>query len=122
MDKVLSARVDESVVSKIAVLARELHTTKKRIIEGAIALFAEKVEADHKVDVVIVGDYAGGNVLQQYRLACLRRRHNETPLAPSDRRNEIDQSSREIAWGRLQVDELVREDRRLTVKQGPALG
>ena len=52
MDKVLSARVDESVVSKIAVLARELHTTKKRIIEGAIALFAEKVEADHKVDLL----------------------------------------------------------------------
>jgi hypothetical protein len=51
MDKVLSARVDESVVSKIAVLARELHTTKKNVIEGAISLFAEKVEQEHNVDV-----------------------------------------------------------------------
>lgn len=52
MDKVLSARVDESVVSRIGVLARELHTTKKSIIEGAIKLFAEKVEQEHNVDIL----------------------------------------------------------------------
>ncbi|MEA2040697.1 MAG: ribbon-helix-helix protein, CopG family [Thermodesulfobacteriota bacterium] len=44
MDKVLSARVDESVLSRISVLARELHTTKKQVIEGAINLYAEKVK------------------------------------------------------------------------------
>ena len=52
MDKVLSARVDESVVTRIGVLARELHTTKKSIIEGAIKLFAEKVEGEHGVDLL----------------------------------------------------------------------
>ena len=52
MDKVLSSRVDESVVSRIGVLARELHTTKKSIIEGAINLFAEKVEREHNIDIL----------------------------------------------------------------------
>ena len=52
MDRVLSARVDESVVTQIGVLARELHTTKKSIIEGAIHLFAEKVEEEHGVDIL----------------------------------------------------------------------
>ena len=52
MDKVLSARVDESVIGRIGVLARELHTTKKSIIEGAINLFAEKVEKEHNVDIL----------------------------------------------------------------------
>jgi hypothetical protein len=51
MDKVFSARVDESVVTTIGTLARELHTTKKSIIEGAIRLFAKKIEAEHGVDV-----------------------------------------------------------------------
>ncbi len=51
MDKVLSARVDESVVTKIGALARELHTTKKSIIEGAIRLFAEKIEEEQGLDV-----------------------------------------------------------------------
>lgn len=52
MDKVLSARIDESVVSKIGVLARELHTTKKHIIESAVNLFSEKVEKEHNVDIL----------------------------------------------------------------------
>jgi len=52
MDKVLSARVDESIVSRISVLARELHTTKKSIIEGAVALFAKKVEKERNVDIL----------------------------------------------------------------------
>ena len=52
MDKVLSARVDESVLSRISVLARELHTTKKQVIEGAINLYAEKVKNDHNIDIL----------------------------------------------------------------------
>ncbi|HDL64455.1 MAG TPA: hypothetical protein ENH12_03595 [Proteobacteria bacterium] len=52
MDKVFSARVDESVVNRIGVLARELHTTKKTIIERAIDLFSEKVEKEQNVDIL----------------------------------------------------------------------
>ena len=44
MDKILSARVDESVIQRIGSLARQLNTTKKKIIEGAITLYAEKIE------------------------------------------------------------------------------
>jgi hypothetical protein len=51
MDKVLSARVDESTVTRIGLLAAELHTTKKRIIESAVSLFSEKVAGEHNVDV-----------------------------------------------------------------------
>jgi predicted DNA-binding protein len=52
MDKVFSARVDESIVNRIGVLARELHTTKKTIIERAIDLFSEKVEKEQNVDIL----------------------------------------------------------------------
>ncbi|MDP6525374.1 MAG: hypothetical protein QGH15_14240 [Kiritimatiellia bacterium] len=52
MDKVLSARVDESVVSKIGALARELHTTKKSVIEAAIKMFAAKIEEEQGVDLL----------------------------------------------------------------------
>ena len=50
MDKVFSARVDEAIVNKIGVLARELHTTKKTIIERAVNLFLEKVEKERSVN------------------------------------------------------------------------
>ena len=52
MDKVFSVRVDEAIVSQIGVLARELHTTKKNIIEQAISLFSEKVEKEQKSDIL----------------------------------------------------------------------
>ena len=48
MDKILSARVDESVIQRIGSLARQLNTTKKKIIEGAIILYAEKIEKETK--------------------------------------------------------------------------
>jgi predicted transcriptional regulator len=38
MDKILSARVDESVVNRIGSLARRLHTSKKKSIESAIEI------------------------------------------------------------------------------------
>lgn len=34
MDKILSARVNESIIKRIMVLSRELRTTKKSIIEA----------------------------------------------------------------------------------------
>ncbi len=38
MDKVFSARLDESVVQRISGLARRLHTSKKQVIEEAVNL------------------------------------------------------------------------------------
>lgn len=52
MDKILSARVDESVIQRIGSLARQLNTTKKQVIEGAINLYAEKIEKEMKKDIL----------------------------------------------------------------------
>lgn len=51
MDKILSARVDESVVSRIGSLARRLHTSKKKIIESAIETYADHVDKEQGFDV-----------------------------------------------------------------------
>jgi predicted transcriptional regulator len=51
MDKILSARVDESVVSRISSLARRLHTSKKKIIENAIETYAAQVDKEQGFDV-----------------------------------------------------------------------
>jgi len=51
MDKVFSARVDESVVERITGLARQLRTSKKSVIEQAIAAFAAGMEAEGHDDV-----------------------------------------------------------------------
>ena len=50
MDKILSARVDESVFRRIGLLADELHKSKKAIIEDAILSYARKVGAHANVD------------------------------------------------------------------------
>ncbi len=52
MDKVFSARVDESVVGCINSLAQQLHSTKKQVIERAVELFARQVEREQKTDVL----------------------------------------------------------------------
>ena len=52
MDKVLSARVDEAILNRIGVLAQELHTTKKQVIESAIDLLAREVEKTHNIDIL----------------------------------------------------------------------
>ena len=52
MDKVLSARVDESVVRCIGMLANQLNTSKKQVIEGAIRMYAEKIAAEQNLDVL----------------------------------------------------------------------
>ena len=52
MDKIMSARVDESVAQRITVLAKKLKTTKKAVIENAIRQYAEKVEAEQKMDIL----------------------------------------------------------------------
>ena len=51
MDKVFSARLDTAVVNQINGLARQLHSTKKQVIERAISLFAIQVEREKNGDV-----------------------------------------------------------------------
>ena len=51
MDKVFSARVDETVIQQISILAQQLGKTKKAIIENAIQMFAEKMKNEHDFDV-----------------------------------------------------------------------
>jgi predicted transcriptional regulator len=52
MDKIFSARVDESIIRQIGHVAQKLHTTKKAVIEAAILAYAEKTEIGEKVDIL----------------------------------------------------------------------
>lgn len=51
MDKVFSARVDEAIIRQIGLLARELKTTKKAIIESAVRLYSEQSGLKKKIDI-----------------------------------------------------------------------
>ena len=51
MDKILSARVDESVANRIGLLARRLRISKKKIIESAIESYAAQVDKEQDFDV-----------------------------------------------------------------------
>jgi predicted transcriptional regulator len=51
MDKILSARVDESVIHRITSLARRLNTSKKKIIENAIQMYAKEIDQRENQDV-----------------------------------------------------------------------
>ena len=52
MDKVLSSRVDESVIRRIGMLAQQLDTSKKKIIETAVMKYAEQIALEQNVDVL----------------------------------------------------------------------
>jgi predicted transcriptional regulator len=52
MDKILSARVHESVIQRIGSLARRLHTSKKRIIENAVQNYADQIDREDHFDVL----------------------------------------------------------------------
>ena len=52
MDKIFSARVDESVIRQIGVLAQQLGKTKKAVIEDAVRLYTEKIEEETNFDVL----------------------------------------------------------------------
>lgn len=52
MDTVISARIDESVASRIRVLAHRLHTSKKSVIEKAILLYANEIEGMERRDIL----------------------------------------------------------------------
>ena len=51
MDKILSARVDESAANRIGSLARRLGTSKKRVLECAIEMYSAQVDKDQESDV-----------------------------------------------------------------------
>ena len=51
MDKILSARVDEAVIQQVGLLARELKTSKKAVIEAAVRLYSEQIGLEKKIDV-----------------------------------------------------------------------
>lgn len=51
MDKILSARIDEAVIRQIGLLARELRTTKKAVIESAVRFYSEQTGLKKQVDV-----------------------------------------------------------------------
>lgn len=71
MDKVLSARVDETVIRQIGLLARELKTTKKAIIESAIRLYSEQSGLKKK-STYLKPPAAAGIVLSPLRKQCIR--------------------------------------------------
>ncbi len=52
MDKILSARIDEATVRRIGTLARRLHTSKKKIIESALQMYASKIDEEQNLDVL----------------------------------------------------------------------
>ena len=51
MDKILSARIDEMVLNKIALLAHKLRVSKKKVIEGAVQMYAQKMESTEDMGV-----------------------------------------------------------------------
>jgi len=52
MDKIFSARLDESVIQQVALLSRKLKTSKKAIIEAAVRLYSEQSRLKGKVDAL----------------------------------------------------------------------
>ena len=52
MDKIFSARVDEAIIQRIGLLARQLQTSKKSVIERAIVAYSEKVAEEQNFDVL----------------------------------------------------------------------
>lgn len=51
MDRILSARIDESVVNMISFLAQQLHVSKKKVIEGAVQMYAQKMKSSGEMSV-----------------------------------------------------------------------
>jgi hypothetical protein len=51
MDKIFSTRIDETVIDRIANLAKYLSTSKKQVIERAIFLLAKKVEDEKNTNI-----------------------------------------------------------------------
>jgi predicted transcriptional regulator len=52
MDKIFSARVDESLIRQVSSMAHELRTTKKAIVEAAIRCYADAVAQEKRIDIL----------------------------------------------------------------------
>ena len=52
MDKIMSTRMDESVIQHINMLAKKLGTSKKAVIENAVRCYAAKIESDQGFDIL----------------------------------------------------------------------
>ena len=52
MDKILSARVDETTIRKIGLLAQKLKKTKKAVIEEAIRSYADQTVSSQSIDIL----------------------------------------------------------------------
>ena len=79
-------------------------------------------QRDHEEDVRVVLADAVGDVLEQHRLAGLRRAHDQGTLALADRVDDVDESLAEVLRVALEVDQLVRVDRGQVVEDGPVTG
>jgi predicted transcriptional regulator len=51
MDRILSARIDDSIYRKINDLSLKMHTSKKAIIEMAVKLLGQRIEQEKQTDV-----------------------------------------------------------------------
>jgi predicted transcriptional regulator len=51
MDRILSARIDDTIYRKINDLSLKLHTTKKSVIEQAIDLLGRNIQEERKSDI-----------------------------------------------------------------------
>lgn len=52
MDKVMSTRMDETVIQHIAILAKKLGTSKKAVLENAVRCYAENVGTEEDLDIL----------------------------------------------------------------------
>ena len=52
MDKILSTRIDESIIKRLNLLSQKLNTSKKAVIEAAILLYCQKIEEENRIDIL----------------------------------------------------------------------
>ena len=79
-------------------------------------------EGDHQEDLRVVGADAVGDLLEEHRLAGLRRAHDEGALALADGVDEVDQPLAQALGIGLEVDELDGMDGRQGIEVRAALG
>jgi predicted transcriptional regulator len=51
MDKILSARINDSIYRKINDLSLRMHTSKKAVIEKAVDLLGKSFQEENEIDV-----------------------------------------------------------------------
>ena len=77
-------------------------------------------EGDHQEDLRVVGADAVGDLLEQHRLAGLRRADDQGALALADRVDQVDQPLAQVLRVGLEVDQDVRVDRGQVTEDGTA--